>query len=387
MVSPAKVLLYLFEFLNCYAAVYYSNFLFFYLRRTFGFSEAQNLTTAALGGFVYIVAAWQGGKLAQRYGCMKFLYLGCFVMAVSLTAGLLFSSPPAQIIVYCLWTAGVCLVWPALEAMISERAGASLPKIIGIYNITWACGGAVAYFTAGILIENLGTTSLFWLPLGITLAEAAILPWASKYLKKESILQNYAPQQASPVSAADAKRFLLMAWIANPFSYVAINTVIPLIPSVAENLGLSTGQAGILCSVWMFARLAAFIIFWQWTGWHYRFHWLAGVFVMMISCFFGFLTAGSVFMLLVAELGFGLSIGLIYYSSLYYSMNVEENHGANAGLHEAMIGAGLFAGPALGAATLYCVPAAAGIGIWSVGGLLCLGFSGMLVMKNYRKES
>jgi len=385
MLGPAKILLYFFEFLNCYAAVYYSNFLFFYLYRTFGFTEAQNLMTAALGGFVYIGAAWQGGRLAQRYGCMKFLYLGCVVMAVSLTAGLILSSPAGQVIVYCLWTAGVCLVWPALEALISERAGASLPKMIGIYNVTWATGGAVAYFTAGMLIENLGMASLFWLPLGITVAEAAILPWASKYLKKENLLQNQEPPPSAPVSAVDAKRFLWMAWIANPFSYVAINTVIPLIPSIAENLGLSTGRAGILCSVWMFARLVAFITFWQWTGWHYRFRWLAGAFLLMIACFFGFLTAGSTCVLLLAELGFGLSIGLIYYSSLYYSMNVEENHSANAGVHEAMIGAGLFAGPALGAAALYMVPALAGVGAWSVGGLLFLGFSGMLFVKNNRK--
>lgn len=53
MISPAKVLFYLFELINCYAAVYYSNFLFFYLRRTFGFGEVENLLTAALGGFVY----------------------------------------------------------------------------------------------------------------------------------------------------------------------------------------------------------------------------------------------------------------------------------------------------------------------------------------------
>jgi MFS family permease len=178
-----------------------------------------------------------------------------------------------------------------------------------------------------------------------------------------------------------------MAWIANPFSYVAINTVIPLIPSIAEKLSLSTGMAGIVCSVWMFARLAAFAAFWRWTGWHYRFRWLAGSFFLMIVCFFGFLMAHSIGLLLLAQVGFGLSIGLIYYSSLYYSMNVTENHGSNAGLHEAMIGAGLFIGPAFGAATLYLVPTAIGIGAWSVGGLLCVGFSGLLFVKNYRIKS
>jgi MFS family permease len=92
-------------------------------------------------------------------------------------------------------------------------------------------------------------------------------------------------------------------------------------------------------------------------------------------------------LLLIAQVGFGLSIGLIYYSSLYYSMNVTENHGSNAGLHEAMIGVGLFVGPAVGCATLYLVPTAIGIGAWSVGGLLCVGFSGLVFLRNYRIKS
>ena len=387
MLSPARVLLYVFEFLNCYAAVYYSNFLFFYLRRTFGFNESQNLMTAALGGFVYIIAAWQGGKLAQRYGSMKFLYLGCFVMLMALAAGLMFSSPACQITVYCIWTAGVCLVWPALEALISEGAGSSLPKMVGIYNVTWASGGAVAYFTTGLLLENLGMNSLFWLPMAITAVEAGILPLVSKHLKQENQLQHQNMQPSPSAPPADARRFLQAAWIANPFSYVAINTVIPLIPSLAEDFGLSTGLAGIVCSLWMFARLGAFVLFWQWTGWHYRFRWLAGAFLLMIACFFGFLSAKSIAALLIFQLGFGLSIGLIYYSSLYYSMNTEDHLGANAGVHEAMIGAGLFAGPAFGAAALSLAPAAAGMGAWSVGGLLCIGFSGMLVLNRCLKKS
>jgi MFS family permease len=173
-----------------------------------------------------------------------------------------------------------------------------------------------------------------------------------------------------------------MAWLANPFSYVAINTVIPLIPSIAARLDLSTGMAGIVCSIWMFARLFAFAALWRWTGWHYRFRWLAGSFLLIIICFFGFLMARSIGLLIVVEIGFGFSIGLVYYSSLYYSMNQSDKQGANAGLHEAMIGGGLFLGPAVGAAALYMMPAAAGSGAWSVGGLLCVGFSGLLIMKH-----
>jgi MFS family permease len=385
MVSPAKFLFYLIELINCYASIYYSNFLFFYLHRTFGFGKAENLLTAALGGFVYIIASWQSGKLAERYGGIRMLYLGACGVILSLSLGMAFTTPSAQIMVFCLWTVGVCFIWPAIETLISNRAGASLPKMVGIYNVTWAAGGATGYFTGGILIEKLGMASIFWLPLILTVVELAILPWAANRLKKDR-QRSEAPLNPE-VYPADAKQFLRMAWIANPFSYVAINTVIPLVPSIAEKLALSTGMAGIVCSLWMFARLAAFAAFWRWTGWHYRFKWLAGSFLLMIVCFFGFLIAQSIGLLLIAQVGFGLSIGLIYYSSLYYSMNVTKNQGSNAGLHEAMIGAGMFMGPAFGAAALYLVPTAVGIGAWSVGGLLCAGFSGLLFVRLNRIKS
>ncbi len=186
MISPAKILFYLIELINCYAAVYYSNFLFFYLRRTFGFGEAENLLTAALGGFVYIIAAWQGGKLAQRYGCIRLIYMGCGIIILSLALGMVLPTATAQVIVFCLWTVGVCFIWPALETLISERAGAKLAKMVGIYNVTWAAGAAVGYFTTGILIEKLGMASLFWLPLGLTAVELALLPCAARLLKKEN---------------------------------------------------------------------------------------------------------------------------------------------------------------------------------------------------------
>ena len=387
MISPAKVLFYLIELIHCYASVYYSNFLFFYLQHTFGFGGAENLLTAALGGFVYIVAAWQGGKWVERYGCIRILYMGSCGVILSLTLGMVFTTPTAQVMVFCLWTMAICFIWPALETLISDQAGGSLSKMVGIYNVTWAAGGAIGYFTAGILIEKLGMASLFWLPLGLKIVELVLLPCAARWLQKENNRQCHEKPLISAFCLADAKRFLWMAWLANPCSYVAINTIIPLIPSIAEKLDLSTSMAGIVCSLWMFAKLAAFAAFWRWTGWHYRFRWLAGSFLLMIACFFGFLITQSIGLLLVAQVGFGLSIGLIYYSSLYYSMNVTKNQGSNAGLHEAMIGVGMFIGPAFGAVTHYLFPTAIGIGAWSVGGLLCAGFSGLLFVGHYRIKS
>ncbi|MEN6375388.1 MAG: MFS transporter [Smithella sp.] len=388
MISTAKVLIFLIELLNCYATIYYSNFIFFYLRHTFGFGEVENLLTAASGGFVYIISAWLGGKSAQRYGCIRTLCMGICGVISAMVMGMIFPMPTAQVMVYCLWTLGICFTWPSLETLISNKSGGQLPRIIGIYNVVWAGGAALAYFTAGMLIEILGITSVFWIPLGITTAELALALCAACWANKENNHQHHKETPAPAVlHPAEAKKFLHMAWLASPFSYVAINTIIPLIPSIAEKLKLSTGMAGIVCSLWMFARLAAFAALWQWSGWHYRFRWLAGSYLMMIVSFFGIIISKSVLMLLVTQVGFGLSIGLIYYSSLYYSMNVPQNQAANAGVHEAMIGAGLFLGPACGSITLYFFPYAIISGACSVGGLLCAGFSALFFVRYYRKKT
>ena len=112
--SPAKIVYFLVELINSYAAVYYSNFLFFYVRDRFGFSGLENLLLAALSGLIYIFAAWQGGAFAERFGYVRGLWVGLIGVAVSLAAGLLWDSVAGQVIVFAAWTVSICFTWPAL---------------------------------------------------------------------------------------------------------------------------------------------------------------------------------------------------------------------------------------------------------------------------------
>ncbi len=378
-ISPAKIIFYLVVLINSYAAVYYSNFLFFYVRDHFGFSGLENLLLAALSGFVYIFAAWQGGAYAERFGYVRGLYVGLMGVAISLAAGLLWDSVVGQVVVFAAWTVSICFTWPALSAIVSENGGARLSVMVGIYNITWAVSAAVAYFTAGLLLERLGMASLFWLPLCLVALQVALVFLAGRLQQKGETVAPVAIEATETGRPTNSRRLLHMAWLANPLSYVAINTLLPLIPSISVSLGLSTGAAGILCSVWMFARLAAFVILWRWTGWHYHIAWLIGAFAVMAVCFAGFVHPRSVPMLLAAQVGFGLSIGLIYYSSLFYSMNASEEKGTHGGLHEAIIGTGLFVGPACGAFSLFLFPSLA-VATWPVTGLLIAGLAGLVWM-------
>jgi hypothetical protein len=74
-------------------------------------------------------------------------------------------------------------------------------------------------------------------------------------------------------------------------------------------------------------------------------------------------------------------LGLIYYSSLFYSMDAGDAKGEHGGIHEAAIGLGNFAGPAIGAASLHFFPAHTSNGVLAVSGLLLCGFCGLVAIR------
>jgi hypothetical protein len=186
----------------------------------------------------------------------------------------------------------------------------------------------------------------------------------------------HSPEHGVPL--AKAKQFLRMAWLANPFAYIAINTLIAVVPGVARRLELTTMAAGFCCSIWCFARLGAFALLWQWAGWHYRFRWLLVAYGILVASFGAVVLAPTISVLVLAQLLFGGSVGLIYYSSLFYSMDCSDTKGEHGGIHEAVIGLGNCAGPAVGALALQLLPGNSQSGTIAVIALLLCGLGGLV---------
>jgi MFS family permease len=379
------------EGLNSFATVYYFYYFYFFMQQELGFGNTANLALAALNGAIYMVFAWLGGKFAQCFGYFTALKLGFVVMLGALAVGTQLTSAPGQIIVMSLTVVGMCFTWPTLEALVSEgETVTGLPRMVGIYNMVWAGTAAVAYFTGGAMLENLGLKSLFYVPIAIQVCQLALTLWleakARQATEPHVVTQASGPPPKPPAlepnlrPVAKAKLFLSMAWLANPFAYVAINTLIAAVPGVAKRLELSTMLAGFCCSIWCFSRLAAFVVLWRWTGWHYRFRWLLVSYLTLVGTFSAILMAPDIAVLVLAQILFGAVAGLIYYSSLFYSMDVGETKGEHGGIHEAAIGLGNFAGPAVGAASLYFLPQYADKGTLAVSGLLLLGLGGLLAI-------
>jgi predicted MFS family arabinose efflux permease len=371
------------EGLNSFATVLYFNYLYFFMRARFGYDDRQNLALAAWLGLVYAVTAWQAGKLAHRLGYFNTLILGFGVMIAGLGLGAELSSAAGQISAASIISLGMCATWPTLEAMVSEgEAPALVPRAVGIYNIVWAVTYAVAFFVGGKIIEQFGFRAIFWLPALLLVLQVALTVWLQH--RPAPVGGGLADAVAVPAeecnrpTPARARAFLRMAWLSNPFAYIAINTLVAVLPGVAAKLQLDTGLAGVVCSLWCFARLAAFIFLWRCTAWHYRFRWLLLSFALLILSFVAMLVFPSLWVILPAQICFGAATGLIYYSSLFYSMETSGAKSEHGGIHEAAIGLGNCAGPAVGALSLQFAARSPASGAFGVAGLLTLGLGALI---------
>ena len=379
---------------NSIGTTYYFNYIYFFTRQAFGFGRLQNLLLAAALGFTYMLASIAGGRFAQRCGYFRALQVGFLTVTVCLLIGARIGSLPGQLTIMFVATIGMCFTWPALEALISEGETFSrLQRMVGIYNLTWAGAGALAYFTGGAMLDTFGLRSMFYVPAALH----GLLFLSAVWLERQHILGGKRrTASAQPNSAASVSRnpgspisprtFLAMAWLANPFAYLAVNTVFAVMPSIAAGLHLSRSEAGFGGSIWMFVRAVSFLFLWKWDGWHYRFRWLAASYVAMVAGFTVILLAPGIPAWLLAQICFGGALGLIYYSSLFYSMDVGETKGEHGGFHEAAIGAGNCAGPAMGAAALYFFPQHVQSGTWAVSGCLILGLAGLIWLR-WRREN
>jgi predicted MFS family arabinose efflux permease len=368
------------------AASCYFNYLFFFLHDRFAFGDRENLGVAALYGAVYTAAAWPCSRFAERRGFHTSLALGFGLLAGIMVAGAVAASTVAHLIVMVLYAVCLLFIWPALEALTTaHEPPARIPHMVGLYNCVWSGALAISYFTGGALYDWLGPGAVFWLPAALFAGSLALTIWVKAGAAR------MVPTRAAPASGpahldvqgitrpVSPRLFLRLAWMANPFSYVAIYTLFAVMPGLATRLGLSPAKVGLFCSVWLFGRMLAFVGLWHWSGWHYRFDWLITSYAMLTASFVAMLLAPALWMIVTAQVFFGFACGLIYYSSLFYSMDIGDTKAEHGGFHEGAIGAGVCAGPAVGALSLYWFPGHPQANAIAVTALLALGLVLLIV--------
>ncbi|HEV7925701.1 MAG TPA: MFS transporter, partial [Verrucomicrobiae bacterium] len=360
--------------------VYFFYYLYFYTEARFHFDAMHNLLLAALLGGVYALASFFSGRFAQRFGYLTSIRCGAAMMMVAFMACSQTASLWLMIALVVAGCIGMSLTWPAMEALVSEgELPAQLQGVVGFYNVVWAGVAGFAYFTGGALQQQWGWKSMFYVPSGLLVLELALATWLEKKIHGQPASAEPAPlpllhpmkeSYRSPIAPAT---FLKLAWVANPMAYLAINTIVSSVPTLAQRLNYSPMLAGFVCSIWLFTRAAAFVALWLWPGWHYRFRFLAAAYFVLMISFGVMLLVPSLWVIVLAQVLLGPALSLIYYSSLFYSMDVGDTKGEHGGIHEAVIGLGNGTGPGVAAATLHFFPGHPGSGVWAVCLLLVPG--------------
>jgi MFS family permease len=368
------------EGLNSLATVYFFYYLYFYTKAQFQFGAMQNLLLAALLGGVYALGSFFSGRFAQKFGYLTAIRFGVALMMVAFLACSQTGSMRLTMALAVAGSIGMCLTWPAMEALVSEgEPPARLQGLVGFYNVVWAAAAGFAYFTGGAMQQKWGWQTMFYVPAGILALELGLATWLEKKVRQQPaeaeraalpLLHPVTESYRSPVAPAT---FLKLAWVANPMAYLAINTIISSVPTLAQRLSYSPMLAGFVCSIWLFARAGAFVALWLWPGWHYRFRFLASAYVVLMISFGAMLLVPHLWVLVLSQIFLGPALALIYYSSLFYSMDVGETKGEHGGIHEAVIGVGNCVGPAVAAAALRFFPGHPGSGAWAVCLLLAPG--------------
>jgi MFS family permease len=380
MPRVSKPVYFVIEALNSLGTSFYYFNLFFFMTREFGFGNLGNLGLSATNGFLYMFAARYAGRYGQQRGYHRALRIGFTVMFGAMIIAFVSRSAAGQLAVMAVWTLGMCFTWPTLEAVVSEgESPARLQRSLGIYNLIWAGGSAFSYFAGSAILELFGPRSLFVIPalmhalqwIVLTLADRGF--WPARNADSRPLKIPDTAIELNPRPIARTKVFLKLAWMANPFAYVAINTVAATMPTLASRLGLSPMLVGVFCSIWFFARLGTFLLLWLWPGWHYRLGWFLAACVSLIVSFVGISLGHARWVVIASQIVFGIAIGLVYSSSLYYSMDAGDSKGEHGGIHESVIGAGIFLGPAVGMVGMILFPSQPDIVTWFVGTLLVFG--------------
>jgi MFS family permease len=228
--------------------------------------------------------------------------------------------------------------WPALEADISDNATPrQLPNRIGRFNVAWCSGFAVTGLAAGALCQLLGHRSVLLLVGGMALLTMPIfLARTYGVSEREEAEPDDCLARRTPARTAS---FWKMALLLN-FAAMGANAVLRYhVPTVTG--GERSALGGTYLTVLFAAETLTFILLGRWHGWHYRGLPLAASCVLVAA---GGALCGlfpSSIPLFAAGCALtGVGCGLIYNSSIYYSVAAESAKGHRGGIHEAVLGLG-----------------------------------------------
>ncbi|GBC95067.1 hypothetical protein HRbin16_00854 [bacterium HR16] len=321
----------------------------YYARRALDWNPSTIALAQITIGVLTAIGSVLGGRVIERYGSRASLRVGLLGLIAGSLAGYVLPEGWNMVTAIVLVAGFQGFIWPAIEAALTRgEPQHRVQHLVGMYNLGWSGASGFSFFITTPLMSAFGLRAMFTLPLALYLFNLfmvwRVLPDYDSIPDEHHTVVDTEGMELTP---QQRHAFRLLGWLANPMAYVAINVVVTYNPVVAQRIGVSFATASSWFSLWFYVRMVAFDLLRRWSGWHYRPWMLFGAFGIAMLGFAGMMLAPSLSVHLLAQVLFGLSIGLLYQSSLFYSMAGSEEKGTHGGFHESFIGLGIAAGASM----------------------------------------
>jgi MFS family permease len=294
-----------------------------------------------LGNAVYVTFCPLLGWLSDRWGRRPFIVTSTLIFAAAFL-GAVFSTQIWQLyLVSCVSALGHALFWPQVEAELAAEADThTLRQRLGRFNISWSVGDCLGALVAGVTLSlrpHLPFLLCVVTGIGISLL-TSVLGLSTAGDRARSREHRPAKNHLLPASHGT---FWKLALTANLFSAGFVSIVRRLFPDVAvEAFHYSGLQWGFMVMVVGLTRTAVFAVMARHHGWLYRPKRFFLVQALFPVSFLLIVLAQAYWVFLLAFALMGMATGVLYFSSIYYSVHGASSQAHRAGLHEASWGLG-----------------------------------------------
>ena len=298
----------------------------------------------AMSAVAYTIGCLFTGALSDRYGRKRCVVAACIMCSATWFIIPQMRSWVGVVMIVPFTGLGMSLFWPSIQAWLAELStdAKSLNRNLGMFNVMWSFGLTLGPLATGYLwgVNHLAT---FYLP-GILLL--GIIPL--------TLLTPRGQQSTAQIEAGEephprADLFLRLAWIGNFTICFVGATILTLFPKLGSTLEYSTATVGWMLFSYRAAGMLMFALVSIETRWQYRL-WpmVATEALAVIGLVFAIFAKSPVLFVLGFALA-GACAGVTYVASLFYSLHGNKHEkGHMSGLHEAVLGSGMFLGPLVG---------------------------------------
>ncbi len=303
------------------------------------------------GTLVYSVVCFVIGGLVKRVDPYRMMMAGTFFFAAAFIFAIFASAVWHLLLIYVVAGAAAAFFWPMLEAALVHGAqGEAKNKRIGVFNISWSLADALGTAIAGGLY--LLWPRLPFLLLILFLSAVFILSLlAGRLAKREQGEYETAEEEKSgPADVAPEIRqgFANAAWTGNFVAHGITGILRSVFTAPAVDVfKMSPLGIGLAIGTFNAVRTLTFIFLRQRNDWAYNKKVFSAAHLVLAAGMLLILLAAwipvnqpSVVMVFVGLSLAAVGCGVIYYSSIYYSVNLSREVASHTRLHEAYLGAG-----------------------------------------------